>query len=543
MNTLKSSLPKVLLSLITISCIETKTEEQVNFDFYSSQLFEDVQLSTIFSDAKTFTDCVPKKPLADINTSYILQKKQGNVNLEAFVSEYFEMPDFSEGWLAADTNHTITEHILKSWSALMAKHDHYSPFSSLIPLPHDYPTPGGKFREMHYWHSYFILEGLLLSGQQESAKKCVDNFTFLIDSIGFIPQGNRTYYLGRSNPPFFAVMVELLAAKDRDLYSQYLPHLVKEYDFWMDGSEKLSHKKRAYRRVVRMSDGSILNRYWDDLDGPRPETFSLDFKLGAMKSETPDKLYKNLRAASESGWNNSSRWLADHEHLSTIRTTDIIPVDLNSLLYFLELKIAQGYNWKGELRQTKVYLEKANARKEALIKYLWDDQDLFFIDYDFRLNKKTGVLSLAGAFPLYFKIASKTQAKPVLDRLKAQFLKTGGFRTTLKETGQPWDAPRGFAPLQWIAINAFYNYGEGKLGNEAAKRWLGLNKAVYHHTGKTMEKYDVTDSAFYLQDNDHISENGFSWTHGVFLALQNILTEEQMIEEMRVTNESTHHRK
>jgi alpha,alpha-trehalase len=39
----------------------------------------------------------------------------------------------------------------------------------------------------------------------------IDNFAYLIDTYGFIPNGNRTYFLSRSQSPFFACMIQLLA--------------------------------------------------------------------------------------------------------------------------------------------------------------------------------------------------------------------------------------------------------------------------------------------------------------------------------------------
>ena len=122
--------------------------------------------------------------------------------------------------------------------------------------------------------------GLAASGRVELIQYMVDNFAFLIDRVGFIPNGNRTYYCTRSQPPLFVLMVELLAKvkQDQSILASYLTQLEKEYDFWMSGSEKLSDDLIAERRVTAVNNG-YLNRYWDDSDLPRQESHVEDVEL------------------------------------------------------------------------------------------------------------------------------------------------------------------------------------------------------------------------------------------------------------------------
>ncbi len=54
-------------------------------------------------------------------------------------------------------------------------------------------------------------------------------------------------------------------------------------------------------------------------------------------------MYSDLRSCAESGWDFSSRWFADASTLGTIETTDLIPVDLNALLYGLEEVLIHCY--------------------------------------------------------------------------------------------------------------------------------------------------------------------------------------------------------
>jgi alpha,alpha-trehalase len=522
------------IALVVFStCSQPSAENNSNFNFYTSDFFKEVQLSGIYPDSKTFVDCTPKRELATINKLYHQKKDQTGFSLEDFVAEHFELPVTPATGFNTDTTKNILQHIVSLWPVLTRQSDEYDPRSSLIPLPKPYIVPGGRFREIYYWDSYFTMEGLMESSQREMAINMVDNFSFLIDSLGFIPNGNRNYYVGRSQPPFFSLMVDLVASDQRDLYNQYLPRLVREYNFWMQGADSLNAESPTFKRVVRMADGEVLNRYWDNYDLPRPESFKQDYELVNNNNLDPSSTYRHLRAGAESGWDYSSRWFKDHKSLETIRTTDIVPIDLNALLYHLELKIAQGYNWADDLQKSEYYLYKAGERKHAIDKYLWDKHENYYVDYDYKMHQPTGVLSLAGAYPLFFRLSSKAQAKSVVARLLSDFLKPGGFVTTLNETGEQWDSPNGWAPLQWITINGLYNYGYRKEGNAAAERWLNRNIEVYKATGKMMEKYNVMDTMLLAGGGEYPLQDGFGWTNGVVIALQKILAKKEMVEKMQ----------
>jgi alpha,alpha-trehalase len=502
-------------------------------DYYKTEFFKEVQLSKVFQDSKTFVDCLPKKSLDEIINEYNNRDNE-TFDLKSFVLDNYNLPRAKESEFISDTSNSMSEHIEGLWPYLSRTPDKLNSNSSLIPLPHQYIVPGGRFREIYYWDSYFTLLGLVDSEQEEIAVDMVDNFSFLIDSLGFIPNGNRAYYTGRSQPPFFSLMVSLIASDDRDEFISYKESLVKEYNFWMKGSGLLNSANQDEIRVVLMPDSSILNRYWDHYDSPRPESFKPDYELVEKHNLEASTTYRHLRAGAESGWDYSSRWFKDHENLATIHTTEIIPVDLNTLIYHLEIMIAQAYNWEGDIEESRAFLLKAYNRKKAIQKYLWDKGSGFFVDYDYIEQEPTGVLSLAGAYPLFFKLASKAQAREVKSRLEKQFLMPGGFVSTLSNTGQQWDSPNGWAPLQWLTINGLYNYGYFELGNTGAQRWLKRNRKVYKATGKMMEKYNVADTTLMAGGGEYDLQDGFGWTNGVALALENILLDAQKVDTMMV---------
>ena len=124
-------------------------------------------------------------------------------------------------------------------------------------------------------------------------------------------------------------------------------------------------------------------------------------------------------------------------------------------------------------------------------------------------------------YPFFLRVADKIKFAKAKTVLEKKFLKFGGAVTTLIETGQQWDAPNGWAPLQWIAITGLDNYGDKTTSREIAERWYALNKKVFEQTGKLMEKYDVVNPNKPGGGGEYPSQDGFGWTNGVLLALIN----------------------
>jgi alpha,alpha-trehalase len=526
-----------ILVFISTSCSEIAEETNVNnknkledfLEFYDSDLFKAVQLESVFEDSKTFVDCKPKSSLKKIKNIYQEEKNSKDFDLKAFVLKHFELPINPKTDFESNREKDMYEHIESLWSVLTRPKDTLEN-SSLIPLPNAYVVPGGRFREIYYWDSYFTMLGLKAAGKEELAINMLDNFAFLIDSLGFIPNGNRAYYAGRSQPPFFALMVDELTANDRSKFISYKPHLIKEYNFWMEGEDVLSDANPAINRVVLLEGNLVLNRYYDQFAKARPESFKEDHELVMENGLDEKSTYRHIRAGAESGWDYSSRWFANSQEMKSIQTTDIIPIDLNVLLYFLEIKIAQAYNWNDQLDSADVYLEKANSRKNAINSLLWDEKVKRYADFNFKKMKHTAVFSMAASYPLFAKIAPKDKARMVIKQMSDSLLLDGGFVSTTIETGQQWDYPNAWAPLQWIGVQALFNYGEHELGLEAMDRWLSLNDKVYRETGKMMEKYNVADTSLQAGGGEYPLQDGFGWTNGVAVAMKKIMEDKKAVE-------------
>ena len=485
------------------------------------ELFEKVQLSGIFSDSKTFVDSTPKIAAENILQKYRAQRERPDFNLRIFVEENFYLPPSVASDFQSDKSRSVAAHIESLWPVLTREPDTRSD-GSLIPLPHQYVVPGGRFREIYYWDSYFTMLGLRESNRWDLIEDMVDNFSHLIDAMGFIPNGNRTYYQTRSQPPFYALMVKLLAEKNgKGTLTRYRPYLLKEYQFWMSGKEMLSASNPRVRRVVILPDGSIVNRYWDSSATPRPESYKEDVEL--VHADNPET-YRHIRAAAESGWDFSSRWFKDGTTMDSIHTTDIVPVDLNALLYHLEQVLAEAFAEIGDATQAQRFRALAQQREDALLRYTWNAQDGFFYDYDAVAQQQTHVRSLAAMFPLFFNMVEPEQARRVAQHIEQDFLQAGGVTTTLKDTGQQWDAPNGWAPLQWITIQGLRNYQQRHLADTIKQRWVKLNTEVYQRTGKMVEKYNVYQPGLEGGGGEYPVQDGFGWTNGVLLKLLNETT-------------------
>ena len=487
------------------------------------ELFDVVQQLKVYSDGKTFIDLIPRKRLKQIRKEYLVEREDPTFDLHEFVRRHFY--EFDQGvsvQYSSNKKHSLRRHIQELWLVLERKNRRDR--GSLVAIPYTYVVPGGRFAEQYYWDSYFIMIGLANDGEWDRVEGMIKNFTYMIRKFGFIPTANRTYYLSRSQPPFFSHMVKLLARNNNRTLTllEYLPYMLGEYRFWTKSMRTLEKMEEAsaMRRLVRMPDGAMMGRYFDNKKTPRPESLQEDKDVvGDIAGEYTEKLFLDLRAAAESGWDFSSRWFDDSNDIKTIHTTDIVPIDLNCLLYHLEATIAETYQLMFQPILARKFRRLAEKRMAAINRYLWDDNKQYFMDYDFRTGKRTKQMSLAGVYPLYVKIATPEQAKAVAKRLEKDFLKPGGLVTTLVETGQQWDSPNGWAPLQWIAILGLREYGYHELADKIKKRWMKTCEGVYKRESKMVEKYNVITPNKLGGGGEYLLQDGFGWSNGVYAAL------------------------
>jgi alpha,alpha-trehalase len=482
-------------------------------------LFVAVQTEAIFTDSKAFPDATPNIAPGEILAQYHAAQPDSPQALEHFVDTHFSLPVEASAPASPPEQVPITAHIDRLWDSLTRRSPTAPPFSSLLPLPDPYVVPGGRFREIYYWDSYFTMLGLKESGRRDLLADMVRDFAYLIETYGHVPNGARSYYLSRSQPPFFFAMVGLLSPDDpAAAFARYLPQLKREYAFWMEGAAHL-RRGAAHRRVVAMPDGSILNRYWDDRDTPRDESYREDLELARTSGRPAPQVYRDIRAAAESGWDFGSRWFADGHSRASIDTTEIVPIDLNSLLFGLENAIASGCQRRAERTCADEFVHRAQARRAAIDRYLWSEASGAYLDYHWPERALIARLSAATFYPLFVGLASDREAAAVARTSIPALLRAGGIVTTPIETGEQWDAPNGWAPVQWIAISGLRRYGQSSLAATIACRWMSTVEGVYERSGKLVEKYDVVTTGRSGGGGEYPLQDGFGWTNGVMRKL------------------------
>ena len=465
-----------------------------------------VQERGILADGKTFVDAEPTRPIVDIMADFT-QLQPGDDALRHFVAANFRLPERVDQPEPSVPTLPLRAHIRAMWSNLARDPQTGTLHSSALPVGHRHVVPGGRFREIYYWDSFFTMLGLVRDGELGLANGIVDAMTDLIEDHGHVPNGTRTYYLGRSQPPLFHMMVALLDDARPEVAARRLAAMKREHGWWMEGADDLAPGTRA-NRVARLADGSLLNRYWDPRGTPRDESWREDVETASRSGRPAQDVYRDLRAGAESGWDFSSRWLAD-ESLSTIRTTMIAPVDLNAFLFGLETAIAAGGDGDAAL-----YAERARLRRDAMTKHLWNDVAGHFVDYDLESDRCRPAVTAAALAPLLSGVATQQQADAMARLTRETLLAPGGLRTTLIDSGQQWDSPNGWAPLQWIAVAGLRRYGHVELARDIARRWIATVEATYVQTGLLYEKYDV-ETPSVGRGGEYAPQIGFGWTNGV----------------------------
>ncbi|MEN9964234.1 MAG: alpha,alpha-trehalase TreF [Bacteroidota bacterium] len=503
------------------------------------QLFIDVQMAHVFPDDKTFADCIAKMDPGIIINEYESADKS-TLDLKQFVLDHFRLPTNPPAFNYIKQEKELSNHINSAWSILERESTgSYDPFGSLLEIPDSYFVPGGNFREIHYWDSYFTMLGLRENRQVEAIQFMVDNFAFTINQFGHIPIGHRTYFVSRTHPPFFAMMVEMLAELKGDfIYGKYLSAMEREYAYWMEGAKELKFGD-ANKRVVRLKDGTYLNRYWDDLDIPRAEYYSQDVAIveNCITSDLQNKkfesafaekrfsdslrsiLYRNIRAADCSGWNLSSRWFSDGENLNSIETTEILPVDLNAMIVNMESIIIKARKIQGVKNAEAGFYKRGGFNA-----FFWNEKLNYYTDFQFKKYKKKDLITAAGMFPFCFDIedikAQKIKMGKASIVLQKNVLKPGGIVSVARNSGQQWDAPNGSAPIQWMTVMGLDRCGQKDLAKDISLRWIKRNDMEFERTAKVLPMYNVEDLKFEAGSKNNQGLDGFGWTNGVYLAMK-----------------------
>ncbi|MBN2193624.1 MAG: hypothetical protein JW751_12475 [Polyangiaceae bacterium] len=415
----------------------------------------------------------------------------------------------------------------------------------LLYLPNPYVVPGGRFNEMYGWDSYFIILGLLRDGEVELARGMVDNFLYEIDRYGMILNANRSYYLSRSQPPLLTPMILAVYSRtgDKTWLRATLPAIERYYALWT--------------RAPHVTPATGLSRYYDLGQGPSLEVLSgekdaegkthydrvkdwfrthtvADYDITRFYDRKSDALtelfYVADRSMRESGYDPSGRFGPFNAAI-----IDYDPVCLNSLLYRMEQETAEIARTLGDARTADTWADRARQRAAAINQYLWDPELGLYLDYDFTRRARRNYPFGTTFFPLWAgEIASKEQADTLVFRALRWLEVPGGLRTSTNPSGNQWDAPFGWAPLQLVAVEGLRRYGFDLEADRISVNFLSLvlREFIDHHA--IFEKYEVEQRRSEVSEGIRFgyssNEVGFGWTNGAFVTLFDALPAQRQVD-------------
>ncbi|XP_058179607.1 probable trehalase [Rhododendron vialii] len=510
---------------------------------YDPKHYVDLSLKHNLSETQLAFDDLPKSSTGSVSA----------VDLNGFITSYFngagedlvyaEPPDFvpePEGFLPAVENPVVREWALevhKLWKNLSRRVDagvfEHPELHTLLPLSKSVVVPGSRFREVYYWDSYWVIRGLLVSKMYHTAKGIVSNLISLRDEFGFVLNGARKYYTNRSQPPLLSAMVYEIYSRtgDMDFARKSLPALLKEHHFWNSGFHSVT---------ILDAEGCnrTLSRYFAMWNKPRPESSTIDMGTASKLSNASEKqhLYRELASGAETGWDFSSRWMRNASDLTTLATTSIIPVDLNAFILQMELNIAFLAKVTGDRITAARFLEAAEARKLAMNSVFWNEEMGQWLDYWISDKTKckddyTWVASnqnrnifASNFIPLSVELFNSDLklVKKVRQSLqRSGLIRAVGIATSLTNSGQQWDFPNGWAPIQHLIVEGLVRSGskEAKsMAKDIAARWIRTNYVFYKKTNTMSEKYDVEKCGEYGGGGEYVPQTGFGWSNGVVLA-------------------------
>nr|CDJ97654.1 Glycoside hydrolase domain containing protein [Haemonchus contortus] len=392
---------------------------------------------------------------------------------------------------------------------------------SLLYVPHEFVVPGGRFREFYYWDAYWIVKGLLMSGMTDTTKSMLMNFAHIVNTYGFIPNGGRVYYLRRSQPPLFIPMVYeyYLATRDTNFIREMLPIMEKEFQFWQ--------KNRTVDITVN-GESITMFQYRTPSTVPRPESYREDALSASNISDDNIRrqFYQDIASAAESGWDFSTRWFAD-KTLSSIETTNILPVDLNAFLCY-------NMHILGALHAEVGNEHKSSSWISQYIKFRSDFEKAFYVpsakgwyDYNFRTQRHNTDFYASIAAPLFtqcYEPLSLSKSDDLYNKMEeiGVFKYIGGIPTSLqKDGGQQWDYPNGWSPLNHMIVEGLRKSDDPRMQQKAfvlARKWILSNLHVYESDNAMWEKYDVVNAEPRLgSGGEYVVQAGFGWTNGALL--------------------------
>ncbi|KAH9628626.1 hypothetical protein HF086_007831 [Spodoptera exigua] len=515
--------------------------------YCNSELLHRVQINRVCEYSKAFVDLHmnydENKTLDDFEKllnshNNYLSKDQ----LKEFVGKYFSEDNGLEKWTPPDFDGNpkflnaiedkklkeFARNIHKLWTHLGKKvkvdvfknPDRYS----LIPVSHGFFIPGGRFTEMFYWDTYWVVKGLLIAGMQETTKGILENFFELVDQLGYVPMASRWYHEKQSQPP---LLTEMVAAyykdtNDKEFLRNNIAYLEKEIDFWLSNRSVDTEKDGKHYKV---------HRYFVSIGRPRPFYYYTDIELIESFTNQTDIL-KGIWSAVESGWDFSSRWFADPEETERenpridIRTMFISPVDLNAIIASALQHMANFHTDLMNVDKANTYAQLAQQLRDTIESVFWNEEDGVWYDYDLNLQSQRKYFYLSNFSPLWLSAVRsdfvKAKGEKILNYLidSGALEYPGGVPISMVNSGEQWDFPNTSPPFISVLVNALESIGTEKakeLALQIAEKYVRASHVSFINYGNLCEKYDVNEFGKCGEGGERPTQIGFGWSIGVVL--------------------------
>ncbi|NQX76991.1 alpha,alpha-trehalase [Gilvibacter sp.] len=429
-------------------------------------------------------------------------------------------------------------------------------------------VPGGRFNEMYGWDSYFESIGLHLDGKSHLAQSMADNFQYQIEHYGKILNANRSYYLTRTQPPFYSSQIREVFEKNKDVQwlASHLATAIKEYEtVWMAPGKRLTAigLNRFLAEGIGITPEAEFGHYdavlkpYADQAGLSIEAFIEAYANGSIINSELDAYFIHDRTVRESGHDTSYRIEG--------RCADMALVELNAFLYKYETDFAEliksvfddHFVVGDKVYHSKQFEQAAVKRRDLVDQYLWNESDGVYYDYDVQKQEQVVFNSATALTPLWCGMASEQQARSLVANLLPKLLEKGGIASCDGESRgavgperpqRQWDYPNGWAPHQMMIWKGLDDYGYTGQLHEVVYRWLYMIvRNATDYNGTIPEKYDVVQATHLVfaeygnvgTEFEYITTEGFGWMNASFQYGLTFLTD-QLREELNALTPPEH---
>ena len=394
----------------------------------------------------------------------------------------------------------VRKYILKNWTKTF--HDPSEMRGDYtVPKPYISPSIGGIYTDLYYWDVYFIDLGLMIDGFDEQVENNLDNMAYFIDTLGYMPNAN--VLADRSQPPLFcsAVYDYYVHKGDKAIIEKYMPYIRKEYWFW----ETQRKTPFGLNNFFTNGDEKLKMLHYEYLS---------DRVLEKRESKTEQySLAEDIMAIAESGLDFNMRFKTKR---SKVDAKCFLQLDLNCFLYEMETTAAKMLSVIGEDKEAAEFKRNAEKRKGLIKKYLYDEKQGIYLDYNFVDGGFSEIVSAISVYPYAYGLSDDKDG--LLKVLKPLEYEHGVTVTPYRgdDVYFQWDYPCMWPAATCIIYKALKRLGLIEDAKRIAGKYVATVDDNFKKTGRLWEKYDATTGGI-GQSFEYDTPEMMGWTAGVYV--------------------------